>query len=40
MEMHVVVIVSTEPELKIIKIIILDNTGRGNRTLICSEISN
>lgn len=40
MEMHVVVIVSIEPELKIIKIIILDNTGRENITLICSEISN
>lgn len=39
MEMHIVVIVSIEPELKIIKII-LDNTGRESITLTCSEISN
>lgn len=34
--MHVIVIVSIEPELKITKIIILDNTGR--ETLILWEI--
>lgn len=39
MEMHIFIIVPIEPELKII-IIILDNTGRENVTLICSEISN
>ena len=40
MEVYVFVFVSIEPELKIIKIIILDNTGRKNVTLICTEISN